>query len=138
MRLGDVLGETPGQVIFYLGVLGMALSSITLQMICSGFVFMELFDIKFGSWKYRLATLIPTPGVLAPLLWKKAPFELAAYTNIICGLLLPVAYVGFIKLQKSRAYLGDDRPRGPLGNAWFAAMIGITAFLDNAEQDNFD
>ena len=54
---------------------------------------------------------------------------LAVPTYIICGLFLPAAYVGFCLLQRSRAYLGDDRPSGRAGAAWLVAMIGVTAFL---------
>jgi len=43
--------------------------------------------------------------------------------------MLPLAYIGFIKLQTSRAYLGDDRPRGRLAVAWLAAMGIGTAIL---------
>ena len=48
---------------------------------------------------------------------------------IVCGLFLPAAYVGFCLLQRSRAYLGSDRPGGVAGATWFAAMAGVTAFL---------
>ena len=50
-------------------------------------------------------------------------------TSIVAGLMLPLAYLGFMKLQTSRAYLGDDRPRGPLAVAWLAAMGVGTAVL---------
>ena len=33
-------------------------------------------------------------------------------TTIICGAMLPIAYIGFLILQRSKAYLGDDRPTG--------------------------
>ena len=45
------------------------------------------------------------------------------------GFLLPIAYVGFILLQRSRAYLGDDTPRGGKGRTWLGAMVAVTLFL---------
>jgi hypothetical protein len=54
---------------------------------------------------------------------------LAVPTSIIAGAMLPLAYIGFIKLQTSRAYLGDDRPGGPLAIAWLVAMGVGTAIL---------
>ena len=48
-------------------------------------------------------------------------------TNIICGLFLPAAYVGFILLQRKRAYLKADTPTGPRGGVWLGAMIAGTA-----------
>ncbi len=126
--LGDVIGPS-GRVVFDLGLVGMALSSITLHMLTAGFVAMEWFGVPFGGRGYRLATLIPTPGVLGPLLWGNFAVWLAVPTTIVCGLMLPVAYVGFVRLQCSRRYLGDDRPRGVAGVAWVAGMVVATVVL---------
>jgi Mn2+/Fe2+ NRAMP family transporter len=123
------VGDTTGRVVFNLGILGMALSSITLQMLCAGFVCMELFGFKVGSWQYRLTTLIPAPGVLGPLLWSKYAVWLAVPTTILCGFLLPAAYVGFILLQRSGAYLGGDLPRGGRARLWLLGMVFATLVL---------
>ena len=40
--------------------------------------------------------------------------------------MLPIAYIGFLLLQRSRAYLGDDRPRGWRG---FLATAGLVAAM---------
>ena len=127
--LGDAIGVTSGRIIFNIGVLGMALSTITLHMLCSGFVCSELFGWKVGSWKYRLATLLPAVGVLGPVWWGKMAIWLAVPTNIVCGFFLPIAYVGFILLQRNRKYLGDDTPRGSKGAAWLGAMVFVTLFM---------
>ncbi len=50
-------------------------------------------------------------------------------SHIVCGIFLPAAYLGFCLLQRSRAYLGEDRPSGVGGALWFAAMLGVTIFL---------
>jgi Mn2+/Fe2+ NRAMP family transporter len=110
--LGDVIGPVSGRLIFDVGMLAMALSTITLHMVCCGFVAMEWFGLPFGSTRQRLCTLLPVPGVLAPLLWGDYVVYLAVPTTIVCGAMLPIAYIGFLLLQRSRAYLGDDRPRG--------------------------
>ena len=44
------------------------------------------------------------------------------------GLLLPVAYTGFIRLQRSRIYLGPDRPTGFRGGLWTLGM-GISTLV---------
>ena len=127
--LASVVGPTLGRIVFGLGILAMALSSITLQMLCAGFVATELFGWEVGSLRYRIATLLPTPGVLGPILWSQTAVWLAVPTNILCGLFLPAAYLGFVLLQRNRDYLGEDRPEGPRGQAWLFAMIAITLFL---------
>lgn len=110
--LGKVIGPHKGTLIFDLGMLAMALSTITLHMVCCGFVAMEWFGLPFGSMKQRLFMLLPVPGFLAPLFWGDLAVYLAIPTTIICGAMLPIAYIGFLILQRSKAYLGDDRPTG--------------------------
>ena len=107
----------------------MALSSITLQMLTCGFVAVELLGVEVGSWRYRLATFLPVPGVLGCVYWSDIAVWVAVPTNIVCGVFLPAAYAGFCVLQRSRTYLGEDRPSGLAGALWLAAMVGVTAFL---------
>ncbi len=127
--LSAVVGPTLGRVVFNIGILGMALTSITLQMLTAGFVCMELFGWEVGSAKYRLATLLPAPGVLGPVIWNENLLWLAVPTNIVCGLLLPIAYIGFVILHRSKRYLGADMPAGARGRLWTAGMILITLVL---------
>ena len=127
--LAQGVGPIAGRLVFGIGVLGMALSSITLQMLTCGFVGVELFGLTVGSFKYRLATWLPVPGVLGCVYWSDIAVWVAVPTNIICGLFLPAAYMGFCLLQRSRSYLGDDRPQGAAGAIWLAAMLGVTLFF---------
>ena len=127
--LGSLLGPVWGRVFFDLGLLGMLLTTITLHMVCSGLACAEMFRLRIGSPAYRMAALLPVPGVLGSVFWGSISVWLAVPTSILAGALLPLAYIGFIKLQTSRAYLGDDRPRGPLAVAWLAAMGVGTAVL---------
>ena len=127
--LAAVAGPAAGRVVFDLGVLGMALSTITLHMLATGFVASELFGWRFGGRKHRLAMLLPAPGVLGPVFWGDIAVWLAVPTNIVCGLFLPAAYIGFVILQRKRGYLGADRADGVRGWLWWGAMVAVTAFL---------
>ena len=89
----------------------------------------ELLGLSIGGWQHRLATWLPVPGVLGCVYWSDIAVWVAVPTNIVCGIFLPLAYLGFCLLQRSRAYLGSDRPRGVGGALWLAAMFGTTAFL---------
>lgn len=111
------------RIVFGLGIVGMALSSITMHMLISGFAVCEMFGVEPGSWRYRLACLLPAPGVAGVVLWKYLGPWVAVPTSAICGLMLPIAFVGFFVLNNSRAYLGDDKPRGPKALAWNLAMV---------------
>ena len=90
----------------------MALSTITLHMVCCGFVAMEWFGLPFGSLRQRLCMLLPVPGFLAPLFWGDIAIYLSVPTTVLCGTMLPIAYIGFLLLQRSKAYLGADRQQG--------------------------
>ncbi len=127
--LAGGVGPAAGRLVFGLGILGMALSSITLQMLTCGFVGVELLGLRVGSFKHRLATWLPVPGVLGCVYWSDIAVWVAVPTNIVCGIFLPAAYLGFCLLQRSPAYLGDDRPRGAAGALWLTAMVATTLFL---------
>jgi hypothetical protein len=89
----------------------------------------ELFGLRVGSWRYRLATWLPVPGVLGATYWSDIAVWIAVPTNIVCGLFLPASYLGFCWLQRSRSYLGDDVPGGTRGRLWLGAMLAISGFL---------
>ena len=111
------------RIVFGLGILGMAMSSITMQMIISGFAVCEIFGIEPGNWRYRLACLIPAPGVVGVVLWKYIGPWIAIPTSAICGLMLPIAFVAFFILNNSTRYLGKDKPSGAKALIWNVAMI---------------
>ena len=117
------LGVFFSRIIFGLGILGMALTSITMHMLICGFAFCEIFGIEPGSWRYRLACLIPAPGVLGVVLWKYIGSWIAIPTSAICGLMLPIAFVAFFILNNSKKYLGDAKPKGTIAMIWNIAMV---------------
>ena len=123
------LGPTVGMWVFGLGIVAMALSSITMQMLCSGFALCEMCGWKAEGTRYRIGMLLPAIGVLGAVFWNDISMWLAVPTNVVCGFLLPVAYIGFIRLQRNRNYLGEDTPRGALGTAWVLGMVLSTAVL---------
>lgn len=125
----DRLGPTLGVWVFGLGIIAMALSSITMQMLCSGFACGEMFGWKPGSAKYMIGTLLPAVGVLGSVYWSDIVIWVAVPTNVFCGFLMPLAYVGFIILQRNRRYLKDDTPTGTKGRLWLGGMGLATLIL---------
>ena len=124
--LGGLLGPVWGRVAFDLGLMGMLLTTLTLHMVCSGLACSEMFGLERGSRGHRIATLLPTPGVLGSVFWSSLSVWLVVPTSLIAGSLLPLAYLGFLKLQLSDAYLGADRPRGLRGALWTGGMLLAT------------
>ncbi len=125
----DRLGPTVGMWVFGLGIVAMAVSSITMQMLCSGFALCEMFGWKPEGPRYKLGLLLPAVGVLGSVFWNDMRLWVAVPTNVFCGFLLPVAYIGFIRLQGSKSYLGADLPTGRLGILWRVGMVVSTAVL---------
>ena len=111
------------RIVFGLGVLGMALSTITMQMLVAGFATCEIFGVEPGGWKYKLACLIPAPAVVGVIFWKYMGPWVAIPSSAICGSLMPIAYVGFFILNNSKKYLREDKPHGTKAIVWNIAML---------------
>lgn len=121
--LAPMTGATYAHLLFGLGALGMALSTITLLMLISGFVVCEMFNLPHGGRAHRLGTLLASTGVLGPFLWGDAAFYLAVPTSLFGIALLPIAYWTFVFLLNSKSLLGKDRPRGGARLAWNACLL---------------
>jgi hypothetical protein len=117
------MGPVTGRLIFALGILGMAVGSLVMHMLCCGAAASALLGLPPHSRRYRMALLLPTPAVLGVFLWSSMGAWVVLPTSAICGLLLPIAYIGWLVLNNRRDYLGADRPRGRRAILYNAAML---------------
>lgn len=111
------------RLVFGLGIIGMCLNAIILHMLVCGFAVCEILKIEPTGWRYKLATLLPVPGVLGAVLWSRIGTWIAIPTSALALIMLPVAYIGFLLLNNSSKYLGDDMPRGRRRFWWNTCMI---------------
>lgn len=111
------------RIIFGMGILGMVMTTISMQMLVAGFAVCEMFKVEPGGRLYRWACLIPTPAFLGVLFWQKMSYWVAIPTAAICGILLPIAYIGFFLLNNNKRYLGEDTPRGIKAVFWNIGMV---------------
>ena len=81
-----------------------------------------MFDLDEDSTAYRLACLIPTPAVLGVFLWSSMGPYVILPTSAFCGLLLPIAYIGWLILNNRSDYLGNDMPTGSKALVYNGAM----------------
>ena len=125
----DRLGPVVGMWVFGLGVFAMAVSSITMQMLCSGFALCEMMGAESRGTLYRVGMLLPAVGVLGAVYWSDVRLWMAVPTNVVCGFLLPLVYLGFYKLHGSSDYLGADRPAGWRGALWRTGILAAAAIL---------
>ncbi len=109
--------------IFGIGVLGMALSTITLLMLASGLIICEMLQLPHSGWNYRLATLAGCIGALGPFIWTKAAFWLVIPTSVFGFTLLPLAYLTFSLVMNRKDILGRDMPKGKTRWVWNVLML---------------
>ena len=117
------MGPVTGRLIFAFGILGMAIGSLVMHMLCCGAAAGAMFNWEPHTTKYRLALLLPTPAVLGVFLWSSMGPYVILPTSAICGFLLPIAYIGWLFLNNSSQYLGADRPEGTRRLVYNVAML---------------
>lgn len=117
------MGPVTGRLVFAFGILGMAIGSLVMHMLCCGAAASAMFGWEQNSRNYRLALLLPTPAVLGVFLWSSMGSYVVLPTSAICGFLLPIAYLGWLILNNRRDYLGVDTPRGSRAALYNIAML---------------
>ena len=127
--LATLIGDNFSNYVFGFGVLAMALSTITILMLISGFTFCEVFGFPQGGFYHRVGCLLPAIGVLGPFVWSgKVAFWLAVPTSVFGMVLLPIAYFTFFLLMNNKMVLGDDMPTGRSRVTW-NVLMGMACFL---------
>ncbi|MCB1237619.1 MAG: divalent metal cation transporter, partial [Verrucomicrobiae bacterium] len=127
--LAALAGEGTGRIVFGVGVLGMALSTIIILMLINGFCVCEALGRPGDRTAHFLGSLMPgLIGMCFPLIWTaQSRAALAVPTSVIGGSLLPIAYFTFLLLMNSKSLLGDAMPRGARRVRWNGLMIVATA-----------
>jgi Mn2+/Fe2+ NRAMP family transporter len=112
--LAALAGPRTGRIIFGVGVLGMALSTIIILMLINGFCVCEALGRPGDRTVHFLGSLVPgVIGMCFPLIWTaQSKAALAVPTSVIGMSVLPIAYFTFLLLMNSRSLLGDAMPRG--------------------------
>ncbi|MEP0357183.1 divalent metal cation transporter [Paraglaciecola sp.] len=123
MFMSAGLDEVTSRLIFAFGILGMAVGSLVMHMLCCGSAAAAMFNWKEGSLQYKLALLAPTPAVLGVFVWSTMGAYVVLPTSAICGFLLPIAYIGWASLHNNKAYLGHARPKGVKRLLFNVAML---------------
>ncbi len=128
--LEPFLGKN-SQMIFGIGILAMAVSTLLVHMMMNGYAISEAFN-KVGNAKYFIlgAAMPAIAGFFSPALWSGgAKAAMAIPASVIATTLLPIAYLGFLLLMNSRAALGDELPkRRGLINVLMIFSAGIASF----------
>mgnify|MGYP001233978059 CR=1 FL=1 len=124
--LEKLTGPTVAHVVFGVGVVGMAFSTIIILMLINGFTMCEMLGIPAEGFQHRVASLLPgVTGALGFLfLWGdgEARFWLAVPTSVFGMVLLPIAYLTFFLMMNNKRMLGEHLPQGGRRSLVNAAM----------------
>ena len=119
------------QLIFGIGVLAMALSTMLVHMMMNGYAISEALGVPGKRNIFIAGAAIPAVmGLLSPIVWSgTVKTALAVPASVIATTLLPVAYLIFCLLMNSKKALGDDIPkRRVLVNILMFTATAIAAF----------
>ncbi|MFN3167702.1 MAG: divalent metal cation transporter [Phycisphaeraceae bacterium] len=131
--LENVTGsEAVAQVIFGIGVLGMAISTIIILMLINGFTFTEAIGVKTSGVMHRVGSFLPgVTGALGfLLLWSDPDFPkfwLTVPTGKVGMMLLPVAYITFFFMMNNKKLMGESLLQGGKRTAANLVMLVATA-----------
>ena len=118
--------------VFGIGVLAMALSTISMLMLISGFVFSEMFDKPHGGKYHKIGILCGATGILWPIWWTGGSKAfLAIVTSTIGYILLPIAFLAFFLMMNSKRILGDSLPQGGKKVLW-NVLMGVSLLVTGA------
>jgi Mn2+/Fe2+ NRAMP family transporter len=124
--LKPLTGNTIAQIVFGIGVLGMAVSTIIILMLINGFTLCEMLNRPGDKLIHLIGTVIAgLGGFLGPLyFWADASSKaaLAVPTSVIGGAMIPIAYFTFFLLMNSTSLLGASRPKGGQALKWNILM----------------
>lgn len=127
--LSILVGHKTAHLVFGFGVLAMALSTISLLMLISGFCICEAFGFPHGGIHHKIGTLCGATGILWPVLWTgSSKAYLAIPTSAIGYTLLPIAFLSFIMMMNSKRMLGDHRPKGGKRLLW-NLLMGVSLVI---------
>lgn len=129
LSLKPILGDW-SRLIFGVGVLAMAISTMLVHMMINGYAISEAFGQPGNARFFLIGALIPAfTGFLSPILWSGAiKTSLAVPASVIATTLLPIAYLIFLLLMNSKKALGEELPsnRIAVNTAMILAFIIAT------------
>ncbi|MEP4807503.1 MAG: divalent metal cation transporter [Luteolibacter sp.] len=142
--LEPFLGKN-AQLIFGIGVLAMAISTMIVHMMMNGYAISEAFNKPGQKTLFMFGAAMPAlTGFLSPILWSgESKTALVVPAAVIATTLLPIAYVIFLLLMNSKKTLGTELPQRrslidllmfiAAGVATFASIWNLIGKYDSAK-----
>ncbi|HMO15096.1 MAG TPA: divalent metal cation transporter [Pirellulaceae bacterium] len=133
--LAPLLGETNANLVFGLGALAMAFSTIVILMMINGFAIAEIID-RYDSVVWRLvgSAMAMLVGIFWWQIWQgESQTWLVVVASTFGAILLPIAYISFFAMMNNARLLQTDIPRGRNRWLWNLLMgVGVCGALVQA------
>jgi hypothetical protein len=123
--LQTVFGGAFGRIIFDIGLVGFAATSITTHMVVCGFAACEMFGLEYTVQRFRMFSLLPAVGVIGVAF--QSPFWAPIVASAICLPMLLIAYGAFYVLNNKKRYMGDRLAVGSKRWAFNGLMLAAIA-----------
>ncbi|MEM6964933.1 MAG: divalent metal cation transporter, partial [Bacteroidota bacterium] len=113
------------QLIFGIGILAMALSTMLVHMMMNGFAISEALGSPGERKLFFAGAAIPAlMGLFSPIIWAgTVKSALVVPASVIATTLLPIAYLVFLLLMNSKKALGGELPQ----RRWIVNILMILA-----------
>ena len=144
--LEPFLGKN-AQLIFGIGILAMAISTMIVHMMMNGYAISEALGKPGKKALFMFGAAMPAAaGFFSPILWQGDPTiktAIAVPAGVMAATLLPIAYLVFVLLMNSKKTLGSEMPkrRGLINTlmiiattvATFASIWSLLGKLDSTK-----
>ncbi len=118
-------------LIFGLGVLAMAISTILVHMMMNGYAISEAMGNPKSKRLYIYGAVIPALlGMFSPFLWRGSiKTALVIPASVIATIFLPIAYIAFMILINNKKIMADDLPKNRVLINMLMLLAGGVALL---------
>jgi len=128
--LSPLMGDKVADLVFGVGILAMALSTMMVHMLMNGFAISQAVGRPGAVKPFIVGAAMPALlAVFAPLAWTgDAKTALLIPAAVIATVFLPIAYLAILLLMNSKSILAKEDRASPLMNISMVLAAGIATF----------
>ncbi|TVP76300.1 MAG: hypothetical protein EA353_12280 [Puniceicoccaceae bacterium] len=128
--LSPLMGERGANLVFGIGILAMALSTMMVHMLMNGFAISQAVGRPGATKPFIIGASMPALlAIFAPLAWTgDAKTALLIPAAVIATVFLPIAYLSILLLMNSKSVLAREDRASPLINCTMFLAAGIATF----------
>jgi Mn2+/Fe2+ NRAMP family transporter len=128
--LAPIMGDRVANLIFGIGILAMALSTMMVHMLMNGFAISQAVGRPGATKPFIIGAAMPALlAIFAPLAWSGgSKTALLIPAAVIATVFLPIAYLSILLLMNSSSVLKKEDRATPVTNCLMITAAGIATF----------